>query len=729
MQELVQYAQWIEESLSSIRKKDVKAVFYDITIDEKGKKRWVLKEDEDLSPMILSFKAGTVLAQAVCDHGTLTSAAASIGDLVLMGKTHPDTPLADKMILNVNLGMHLINVLIENKKIKERRGIKERDPYTISVLDDVFVDNIVYSINANPLPIKLHTKPIFDEPAQFKGFYNKVAGELVHKINPEVKQHFTYDNCPIVFDAINKHMGQPLQVNTDFLAVLDACKEDPIMTFRGKGYDEEQFIGVKREQSYILDIARGVGSKVFYQNMFYDFRGRLYSSLIYFNPQGSKMAKGLIKFAETAPMGLEGLGWLKVHIANCWGYDKKTLEEREKFVDNNWRKGKNFRAMAVDPINNKAWQKSDSPFEFLPAIMELQKANDHPGGPEEYPSGLMVAWDATCSGLQVLSAITRDKKSGHLCNLTNSGKRGDYYQMIADDIWGEFKYTEADTIVFDEVIAKLDDFANKVEKIKSKSKRKEIFLERKEWSEENREKLRTASRVYWGRPHIVEKARKIVKRPCMTYFYSCQAKTMAKSLFSDFRNEGGFESLHMTFCLYLTSRIYASCQKNMPIATQMMDAFIDMGLKDYDNGKDFTLAGPYNNFMLMQNYRNPLSKEVRFKIGNRSIRLKVYIGRGENLDYAKIKSATSPNAVHMLDSQIVSAVIMNADYPINCVHDSFATRPADAGSLFEDTRKCFVNIFNQDLLVQFELDKGIDTEIELGDLDLFDSLDDDYIFS
>ena len=131
----------------------------------------------------------------------------------------------------------------------------------------------------------------------------------------------------------------------------------------------------------------------------------------------------------------------------------------------------------------------------------------------------------------------------------------------------------------------------------------------------------------------------------------------------------------------------------------------------------------------MQNYRQPVTKEVKFKYKDKSIRLKVLIGRGDKIKWDKVNSASSPNAVHMLDAQLVSSVILNADYNINVIHDSFGTVAADAGALFEDIRICFVNLFIEDILISIQEQTGVEIEIDLGQLDIHDTLDDLYAFN
>ena len=140
-------------------------------------------------------------------------------------------------------------------------------------------------------------------------------------------------------------------------------------------------------------------------------------------------------------MEQEGYFYLLVHAANCFGYDKDTIDGRYSFADQHldaWLE------IARNPVENKAWQDADSPFEFLSAIMEIAKAHAHNGGPEDYATGFMVAWDASCSGLQVLSALARDRHSAELCNIARTDVRGDYYKMIADHVWKDCTYTEAE---------------------------------------------------------------------------------------------------------------------------------------------------------------------------------------------------------------------------------------------------------------------------------------------
>ena len=164
---------------------------------------------------------------------------------------------------------------------------------------------------------------------------------------------------------------------------------------------------------------------------------------------------------------------------------------------------------------------------------------------DEFVSGLPVAMDMTCSGLQILSLLSEDHVSAALCNLLPDSVRGDFYLYIADNI--------------------------------------EAFKEDPYWF-----KMR-------------ELRRKLVKRSAMTYFYSCGANTMGTHIWNDFKSEAGFEALTRVNCRELGKQIYAACRKLMPGPTALMDEFIRLGLTAADNGEQLQIELP-TGFILAHNY-------------------------------------------------------------------------------------------------------------------------------
>lgn len=812
--ELELYSGWIHESLQGIRKREAKALNY-------------------INPLVLAYKATNVLQSSLIAHKTLVATCCSIGKLITLEYVAKDTTITSRdkegndihhvfilkdekdndvvfgpedgniekyrELFYFKNGYHLLNALFNNGKLKITRGKYNRDPYTVTTVGD-FVDKMIYSINANPMEaIPVYNKPLLTAPEPFTEFNHPIAGVLVRHANKSAEEYFNYDNCPKVFDVINKIMATPYRVNDGVLNVLQQCQDDPIFTLKDKGLTNEQKTGMKREMTNVLSIASGVVGRPFWRCGYYDNRGRAYDALVYFSTQGSKLSKSLITFNEPKKLGKQGWFWLMVHAAGVYGKDKLTLDERFEFAVS---KLTEWMEIASNPVANKLWQIPKEKYLFLAAILELKKALDS-GDKYSYESNLIISWDATCSGLQILSALSRDRKSGELCNITKNHERNDYYGMIGSKATPYLKYDEQELKMFHSITEDLTRLNADVNNARSRESAKAAGLARREYSDSHRSNIWDASKAFWGRPEILEYIRDIAKRPGMTYFYSCGARTMAKSLYKDWGKEDEFKGIQRTFCLYLASRFYSICKTEMPGPTAVMDLLIEMGLADYkkrhrflyedepmsvstmakriaieliikdgkhdeynelslkekpkmrskyssvkqveemiaaedvrftlnpeyvEGGVDFTIIAPYTRFKLVHPYRDNLMDRVKVYYKGKDIKVKVCVGKGNKVDYQKVSNATSPNIVHMLDSQVVAHVLYNTDYPVNCIHDSFGTRAAEAGALYEDTRKSFVALFSEDVLTELLEQKGMKNPIEYGDLDINEALDNPFIF-
>lgn len=158
---------------------------------------------------------------------------------------------------------------------------------------------------------------------------------------------------------------------------------------------------------------------------FLDFRGRVYPIPQDLTPQGDSMCKGLLEFAEGQLIDDRGLYWLEVAFANAMGHDKLPLDERAAWTEKHY---KEVERTAQDPMSMVDWWAGDgvdSPWEALALALAIPAAMA--GRPVHVP----VRLDATCSGIQHLSALMRDSLSARLVNLMNTGTRQDIYGDVA----------------------------------------------------------------------------------------------------------------------------------------------------------------------------------------------------------------------------------------------------------------------------------------------------------
>ena len=143
--------------------------------------------------------------------------------------------------------------------------------------------------------------------------------------------------------------------------------------------------------------------------------------------QGDHIAKGLIKFANGVRLGATGLHALKLHTANCYGYDKLNIADRiakiEELVPE---------IMEIDDDNValNLLQNADEPMTFYAAACELRSAlliED----PTMFVSHLPIAVDGVCNGLQVLSLLGKDQVGAEKTNCTSGTDRQDLYMEVA----------------------------------------------------------------------------------------------------------------------------------------------------------------------------------------------------------------------------------------------------------------------------------------------------------
>jgi DNA-directed RNA polymerase len=177
-----------------------------------------------------------------------------------------------------------------------------------------------------------------------------------------------------------------------------------------------------------LEIARSFVNDTFYFPHNMDFRGRAYPVSPLFNHIGADSSRGLLIFARGKPLGKTGLYWLKIHLANVYGYDKASFEEREKFAMDHLE---DISDSAVNPLNGRRWWlTAEDPWQCLATCKELRNALDSPD-PTQFVSHLPVHQDGTCNGLQHYAALGGDVMGAQQVNLEPGSRPADIYSAVA----------------------------------------------------------------------------------------------------------------------------------------------------------------------------------------------------------------------------------------------------------------------------------------------------------
>ncbi|CDJ28629.1 LOW QUALITY PROTEIN: uncharacterized protein EMH_0001870 [Eimeria mitis] len=158
-----------------------------------------------------------------------------------------------------------------------------------------------------------------------------------------------------------------------------------------------------------------------------DFRGRCYPLPPHLNHMGDDVSRALLRFARSKPLGDSGWRWLRIHLANLFGHNKVSFEDRRRWTDTRMEQ---ILAAAEEPLQHKQfWGAADEPWQALAAILEIAAAV-RSGDPPAFYSKLPVHLDGTCNGLQHYAALNRDLRGGAAVNLVPAETPQDVYSLV-----------------------------------------------------------------------------------------------------------------------------------------------------------------------------------------------------------------------------------------------------------------------------------------------------------
>jgi DNA-directed RNA polymerase len=418
-----------------------------------------------------------------------------------------------------------------------------------------------------------------------------------------------------------------------------------------------------------------------------DFRGRLYPAPMYLNPQGNKLAKGLLEFAEGKAIGSNDAAFeLAVHGANCFGHDKGTMDERIDWVEENTDR---ILQVAADPMADLWWAKeADSPWCFL-AFAKEWEGFQRDGC--SHISHIPVAKDGSCSGLQHFSAALRDPVGAKATNLLPSEQPEDIYQRVIDatndkvkaDLQGE-KATLAQACL-------------------------DYGLSRKA------AKRSTMTRVYGS---TLYSSRTFVEE----YFKETDEKRKQE-------DQSYVSPLHgheFQASLYLANHIWESINETVIAAKEGMDWLQNCARLLADEGLP-TSWTTLDGFPVLQYYPNTLRNRIKTKLGDK----KVYVSLRKELatiDKKKQSNSISPNWVHANDAchlrMTVNLAAANGVSSFAMIHDSFASHAADIPMLSACLRETFIELYlDNDPLEMFKTQVQILTNAKLPELPAKGTLD------
>ena len=193
-----------------------------------------------------------------------------------------------------------------------------------------------------------------------------------------------------------------------------------------------------------LAIARLYQNTVFYLPTFADFRGRLYTLTQYLSYQGGDLARSLFARTNDVPekdqfIKSEGIQYLKQYFANVAGQDKKSLSDRYEWVNRELPAALEGLAQDRNKFIKSYLLNLKEPLQFLSCMFAFKNIIINAEKGIETYVGNPILLDATCNGIQHLSALTRELGLAKnvnvgpawLCPSNEEGIPGDIYSEAA----------------------------------------------------------------------------------------------------------------------------------------------------------------------------------------------------------------------------------------------------------------------------------------------------------
>ncbi len=395
----------------------------------------------------------------------------------------------------------------------------------------------------------------------------------------------------------------------------------------------------------------------------FDYRGRAYPIPAFLTPQDTDFGKSLLSFAESAYMTPEAEDWLAFQVATTYGLDKATMQERLDWVKNNTHL---ITCVASDPILHiHEWEAADEPWQFLSACDEyyhcVLKCDRH-------FTSLPVATDATCSGLQILAGLAKDKNTASLVNVLPSDKPQDAYAVVA----------------------------------------------------------RTATPFCPSsiRNHM---DRKVVKRVVMTVPYNAKPFSN-RGYIKDALLEKSIE-IDKDDLTKTVIAVRNAMDEVVPGPMAVMSWIEEEVAKAIDLGKtELTWSTP-SGFVVTQKLMKKETIQLELQLLGRC-KLTVATQDSDKVDKQHHKNATAPNLIHSLDASLLhfSALAFNA--PIALIHDSVLCRATDMSSLSAIVRETYMHLFAEhNYLQDFANQIGAESNPPIiGDLEPSSVIDSTYFF-
>ena len=269
-----------------------------------------------------------------------------------------------------------------------------------------YLDLIKNNLVVSPSSLPMISQPAIWDTNKYGGFLinEKIKDKVFHK-SPNTNHKM--ENKKNIYRAINYLNSIQFEINNDLLNFL--LNEGNILLDIKKDKDNTELL----QNIITIKIAETYKNLPFYLNTFADWRGRIYTNCFFITYQGSDLSAGLLLLHEGEKLTTDGIDYLYIYGANLYNETineisvaKLSFGERINWVEKNYNK--------IINLDIEFIKKAESPILFAAFCLTVKNFHND----KNYLVKLPVFLDATCSGIQHLSALMKDHVGAGKVNLT-----------------------------------------------------------------------------------------------------------------------------------------------------------------------------------------------------------------------------------------------------------------------------------------------------------------------
>lgn len=415
----------------------------------------------------------------------------------------------------------------------------------------------------------------------------------------------------------------------DLLAVLDDQQKSEFLKWKEKSasvYRKEKTRSAKYMEEFrtLQQANKYKLFKAFYFTIGLDFRSRVYYNSSLLNPQGNDLQKSLLRFSASQKIGRDGKFWLAISGSGHLGYDKTCNEDRYKYIKSI---EPDIIRYAEDSIRFTGWAGAENPWQFLSFCQEWRSIHEWElfgNKASTYKSDYIAYFDASCSGLQHLSAMIGDTETARHVNLIKSSEPRSIYLFVVDKI---------------------------VKALNHMLKSKIVNL--------------------WGKVGIEKDLTKI---PVMTIAYDAKMQTFEKAVikyldeYEDKHGKVFNKTIKHEAVKFMSKLLWNTIKGEVKSAKLVMDYLKKVTWVISSKNKPSIWITPTGFIVIHEELSSKLTRLRSQMLGGTYFTVKTNL---DKIDKYKMSSSVSADVIHSQDASHLMFIVVEFEGDISVIHDSY----------------------------------------------------------